>query len=106
VTVKRGADVVLEGWQVIGWDASNETLRSWTFDTDGGFSEGTWTRQGNRWLLREQGVAPDGSRTGADNTFSKVSDDKFTYESGNRTLNGEPQPAIGRIEIVRAKGAQ
>lgn len=106
VTVKRGADVVLEGWQIIGWDASDATLRSWTFDTDGGFSEGTWTRQGDRWLLRETGVAADGSRTGADNTFSKVSDDKFTYESGNRTLNGEPQPSISRIEIVRAKGAQ
>jgi hypothetical protein len=49
------------------------------------------------------GVTPDGSRTAADNTFSKLSNDRFTWESNNRTLNGLPQPSIGRIEINRVK---
>src|SRR4029077_16231986 len=69
VTVKRAGEVTLEGWQIIGWDPIEERLRSWTFDGGGGFSEGYFTRDGDRWLLRETGVAPDGSRTGADNTF-------------------------------------
>jgi uncharacterized protein (TIGR02246 family) len=104
VTVKRGGEVTLEGWQIIGWDPVQERLRSWTFDSDGGFSDGYFTHDGTRWLQRETGVTPDGSRTSADNTYSKVSDDKVTYESNNRTLDGEPQPSIGRIEINRVKG--
>ena len=104
VTVKRGGETTLEGWQIIGWDPIEGCIRSWTFDDEGGFSEGRLTREGNRWLQRETGVTADGSRTAADNTFSKVSDDRFTWESNNRTLDGLPQPGIGRIEINRMKG--
>jgi uncharacterized protein (TIGR02246 family) len=104
VTVKRGDEPVMEGWQIIGWDPVEEGIRSWTFDDQGGYSEGRWTREGQRWLDRETGYAADGSRTSADNTLTKVKDDMFFWESGNRTLDGDPQPGIGRIEIKRAKG--
>jgi uncharacterized protein (TIGR02246 family) len=104
VTVKRGAETTLEGWQIIGWDPIEGCIRSWTFDDEGGFSEGRWTREGDRWLQRETGVTPDGNRTAADITFSKRSNDRFTWESNNRTLDGLPQPGTGRIEINRVKG--
>ena len=106
VSVKRGEDPVLEGWQIIGWDPVTDSIRSWTFDDAGGYSEGQWTREGQRWLLREVGYAADGSRTTADNTITKVSADRISWESANRTLDGEPQPAIGRIEIRRVKGGE
>jgi len=105
VTVKRAGEVALEGWQVIGWDPVEERIRSWTFDGEGGFSEGRWSREGERWLLREAGFAADGSRTSADNTITKMSADRVTWESNNRTLDGDPQPSIGRIEINRVKGS-
>jgi uncharacterized protein (TIGR02246 family) len=104
VTVKRGDQPVLEGWQLIGWDPVEEGIRSWTFDDQGGYSEGYWTREGHRWLAREGGYAADGSRTSADHTITKINDEKFIWESGNRTLDGNPQPSIGRIEIKRVKG--
>jgi uncharacterized protein (TIGR02246 family) len=104
VTVKRGGTITLEGWQIIGWDPVEEAIRSWMFDGEGGFSEGRWTRDGDRWLMREIGVAPDGSRTAADSTISKLSADRCAWESTNRTLDGDPQPGIGRIEINRVKG--
>lgn len=104
ITVKRAGNVTLEGWQIIGWDPVNERIRSWTFDGEGGYSDGHWTRDGDRWLLRETGVTPDGNRTSADNTFTKLAADRLAWESTNRTLNGEPQPGIGRIEIHRVKG--
>ena len=104
VTVKNAGEVTLEGWQVIGWDPVEERIRTWTFDSEGGFADGYFTRDGERWLLRETGVAPDGSRTGADNTLTKLSADRFTWESNNRTLDGEPQPSVSRIEINRVKG--
>lgn len=104
ITVKRGDEVTLEGWQIIGWDAVEERLRSWTFDSAGGFADGYFTRDGNRWLLRESGYAADGSRMTADNTITRLSDNTVTWESDNRTLDGDPQPSISRIEINRVKG--
>ena len=62
VTVKRAGETTLEGWQIIGWDPVEERIRSWTFDGEGGFAAGWWTREGDRWLLRETGITPDGSR--------------------------------------------
>ncbi len=104
MTVKRGDETTLEGWQIIGWDAAQGRIRSWTFDSEGAFSEGVWTRSGNSWLVRDNGVLPDGSRTTSDQTISKSSAEKFTWEAYNRTLNGDLQPSIGRFEINRVKG--
>lgn len=104
VSVKRGDDPVLEGWQIIGWDPVAEGIRSWTFDDEGGYTEGTWIRDGQRWLVRESGYSSDGARSSADQTFTKVADDRLYWQSDNRTLDGDPQPAISRIEITRVKG--
>jgi hypothetical protein len=49
-------------------------------------------------------VTPGGNRTGADNTIIKLNADKYTWESNNRTLDGDPQPGISRIEVNRVKG--
>lgn len=104
VTVKRGDEPVLEGWQIIGWNPVDQCIRSWTFDDEGGFTDGRWTRDGQRWLVREIGYSSDGSRTTADVTLTKAGPDKLFWESSNRTLDGEPRPGIGRIEINRVKG--
>jgi uncharacterized protein (TIGR02246 family) len=104
VTVKRGDDPVLEGWQIIGWNPVEECIRSWTFDDAGGYTEGTWSRDGDRWLSREIGYAPDGSRTTADHILSKAGPDRLFWEATNRTLDGDPRPGISRIEINRVKG--
>ena len=104
VTVKRGGETTMEGWQIIGWDPIEAGIRSWTFDNEGGFSEARWTRDGSRWLIRETGMTSDGGRTSADITITKLADNRFTWESNNRTFDGEPQPVIGKIEISRVKG--
>ena len=104
VSVKKAGQVTLEGFQIIGWDPLEDRLRTWTFDDEGGYSEGHFTRNGDRWLLREVGVTPDGNRTSADNTFTKLGPDRFTWESNNRTLDGDPQPSVSRIEVRRVKG--
>jgi uncharacterized protein (TIGR02246 family) len=104
INVKLGGETTLEGWQIIGWDPVDQCIRSWTFDGEGGFGEAAWSRQGDRWLVRESGVNPAGGRITAENTITKLGADRFTWESNNRTLDGEPQPSAPRIEISRVKG--
>jgi uncharacterized protein (TIGR02246 family) len=101
--VSQGDDVLAEGWQIIGWDPIENRIRSWIFDSDGGYGQGVWTRDGNRWLVKETRVSADGSESSAEQTLTYVDPDHCTYESANRTLNGDLQPNIDKIEIDRVK---
>jgi uncharacterized protein (TIGR02246 family) len=48
----RQKDRDLKGFQMIGKDAdSGGGLRSWTFESEGGFGEATWSRDGKKWVL-------------------------------------------------------
>ncbi len=38
--------------QRLGWDPVQQKIRSWTFDADGGFSEGYWTPTENGWIVK------------------------------------------------------
>ncbi len=101
--VSQGDGVLLEGWQIIGWDPIENRIRSWIFDSEGGYGQAFWTRDGNRWLLKETRVSADGSESSAEQTLTYVDQDHCTFESANRTLNGDLQPNIDKIEIDRVK---
>jgi uncharacterized protein (TIGR02246 family) len=101
--VSDGGDAVLEGWQIIGWDPKEKRIRSWIFDSDGGYGQGTWTRDGNHWLIKETRVAADGTESSAEQTLTYVDPNHCTYESANRTLNGDPQPNIAKVDIDRVQ---
>lgn len=45
--------------EVIGWDPASATIRSWVFTSEGRFAEGTWSRHGERWLVRMEGRGAD-----------------------------------------------
>jgi len=95
-----------DGWEIIGWDPIGRQIRSWIFDSNGGFGEATWTTDGDDWLVRASNILPDGSRSTAENVLTKVDDNKFTWESENRTLNGDPRPSIDKIEVQRVAQSQ
>ena len=51
---KKGVDQA--GTEVIGWDPHAKRLRSWVFDSNGGFGENMWVKDGNRWLMQYSGT--------------------------------------------------
>src|SRR5262245_44440081 len=94
-------DDSFSGMQIIGWDPANKTIRSWTFDSNGTFSEGTWQERGGRWFIRNRGTLPDGRAATMVNVMKKVNEDSFTWQTVERTAGGELQPNIDEIVIVR-----
>jgi uncharacterized protein (TIGR02246 family) len=94
-------EVEMAGVQVVGWDPAAKAIRSWTFDSDGGFSEATWTRQGDRWFIRNNGVLGDGRKASAVNTIKKIDDNSFTWQTTERTAGGELLPNVDEVLIVR-----
>jgi len=98
----KGADQTeTDGWEIIGWDPARQQIRSWIFDSNGGFGESTWANDGEHWLIQASNVLPDGSHSTAEHVLTRVDDNKFTWESQNRTLNGDPQPSLDKIEVQR-----
>ena len=91
----------LEGTQVIGWDARNGSIRSWVFDSDGGFGEGAWTRDGNRWQVRSKQTLADGTIASSVNIYTYVDENNSTWQSVNRKINGELTPSISEVRVSR-----
>ncbi len=88
--------------EVIGYDTVAGAVRSWMFDSNGGFGEGTWRQEGNKWINSYTGTALDGSTTTAQHITTYVDDKKYTWESVNRQMDGEVLPNIDKIEVIRA----
>jgi hypothetical protein len=90
-----------EGMQIIGWDPAEQTIRSWTYDADGGFGEERWRRTGDRWSIRAKYTLPDGARGSATNLIRPVDANRYTWRSVNRVLGGALVPDIDEVMVVR-----
>lgn len=91
----------LDGTQVIGWDPAAGTIRSWMFDSDGGFGEGAWSKKGASWIVKFSQVMPDGRKASATNIYTLVDGNTFTWKSIGRKVGGEFLPNIDEVKIVR-----
>ena len=98
--------VNMAGMQVIGWDPAEKQIRSWVFDSDGGFAEGRWTKAGNRWSVVTAGTLPDGGKASSVNVITYVDDDQFKWKSLNRTAAGQLLPNIDEVVVVRGQSAE
>jgi hypothetical protein len=94
-------DIRMSGMQLIAWDAAQENIRSWTFDSDGGFGEDTWTQSGNTYTVRAKYTLPDGGKASAVNVMTFINNDRCTWKSVNREIDGEIQPDVEEISLVR-----
>jgi hypothetical protein len=103
--LKIDDEVTLEGYQIVGWDPLAGQIRSWTFDSDGGFGDGLWIQDGNRWLVKVSFVLPDGARASALNVYTYVDDDTILWQSIDREVAGELQPSIPEVTVIR-QGSQ
>ena len=62
-TVSVRDRIEMAGMQIVGWDPAAKQIRSWVFDSDGGFGEGVWSKKDKRWYVQATGTLPDGSKT-------------------------------------------
>jgi uncharacterized protein (TIGR02246 family) len=99
----KGDGRTLTGTQRIGKDHSTGRLRSWTFESGGGFGEAVWDRDGKKWLVEAKGVLEDGSTLTATNILTRIDDDAFTWQSTNRTVDEDDLPDLPPIKVTRVK---
>lgn len=86
--------------QRIGWDPLEGCLRSWTFDSDGGFSTGEWVPTEAGWVVKSEAVMPDGTTGSATVTITPVDADHFVVRSSDRIVGGVDEPEF-ELTIAR-----
>ncbi len=91
----------LEGTQIIGWDPAAGTIRSWMFDSDGGFGEGIWSNKENTWTVKFSQVLPDGRKASATNIYTLVDGNTITWRSIGRKVDGEFLPNVEEVKMIR-----
>jgi uncharacterized protein (TIGR02246 family) len=104
--VVAGDKIDMSGVQMIGWDPIAEQIRSWVFDSDGGFAEATWTKKGDQWHIQNNGSLPDGHKATSLNILTYVDGDSFKWESVNRAVDGELLPNVAAVVVVRAPATE
>jgi uncharacterized protein (TIGR02246 family) len=93
---------ITTGTQVIGYDPTTGEIRSWLFDSEGGFAESAWSEEENRMVGRTRSVLADGSAAHSTDVLTRVSNDEFTVQSTDRTIDGESVENGDMIRVVRA----
>jgi uncharacterized protein (TIGR02246 family) len=105
-TASVEGNVNLTGMQFVGWDASRKQIRSWVFDSDGGFAQGVWTNKAGRWFIMTRATLPTGKLASSTSVLRPTGKDSFSWQKVNRVVDGEILPDIDRVEIVRQPQAK
>ena len=100
ISVTKEDKVVMKSSQRIGWDALHGTPRSWTFDSDGGFAEATWTQVDDTWVVRSSAVMPDGLTGSAILKISGIENGRYVMTGTNRII-GNAMEDDYQIKVVK-----
>jgi len=91
----------MNGVQRIGWDPARKKLRSWTFDSEGGFINGLWTMQGQQWLVTSAGVTAGGDTVTGTAVYTVIDPEMITWQYRNLIVGDEVRDASPVVTMVR-----
>jgi uncharacterized protein (TIGR02246 family) len=101
-TMKVLGQNYLDGHQIIGWDPSRKKIRSWFFDSNGGWGESTWSKDNNnQWFASTVFIMNDGRKASALHIYKKKDANQYIFSSVARDINGIIQPDIGPFTVVK-----
>jgi len=89
------------GTQRIGWCPLSHKLRTWIFDSEGGYADGFWHRDGNDWALKCSGVNADGESMSYTTLYTLVNNHTMTWQYVDLEIDGVRQDDSEVYTIVR-----
>lgn len=93
--------VELTGTQIFAFDPTKQKIRSWFFDSDGGFGEATWTKKEKSFVSETVQTLANGSLASSINIYTPIDSNSYTFESTGREVAGQMLPDIEPIKIVK-----
>jgi uncharacterized protein (TIGR02246 family) len=99
--VSTAEGVAREGTQVIGWDPRSRQIRSWTFESDGSFGDGTWSKSGDDWLVKSTQTLADGRASSGTFVMSSVDENTLSVQLIGHEIDGLPIASNPPVQVVR-----
>jgi uncharacterized protein (TIGR02246 family) len=102
-TVRQQNAVVSSGVQLIGWDPRTGQIRSWSFDSSGGYGQGIWSVTPEGWSIESRGVLADGTLTASRESLVRLpaKQDEFRWRSTQRMVGSNTLPDTEDIVMDR-----
>ncbi|WP_417849310.1 YybH family protein [Thalassoglobus sp.] len=91
----------LSGVQRTGWDPIHKKIRSWTFDSSGGFMSGIWTQLDGSWILTSAGFNSDGETVTSTAVYQIVDAETVKWHFENLVVGDEVHLSGNKITMVR-----
>ena len=91
--------------QRVGWDPLSKQFHSWEFDSEGGYGEGVWSRDGDQWVIKHTGVRPEGLTASATHLVARERPDLVRWVSVNRVVGDERADRDEEAMMVRVPPA-
>lgn len=101
--VKIFAQDELQGYQIIAWDEAEKVIRSWIFDSDGGFGEGIWKKSPEGWYVPTKYILSDGRHASATSVYERIKDDSYVFSSIDREVDDEMLSNLDPVQVQRVK---
>lgn len=92
---------VITGTQRIGYDPPTGHLKTWIFDSSGGYADGYWHREGEHWVVQSSGVTADGRMASGTSIFTPIDNHRMTWHTVDRVIGGERVPDVEDVTVVR-----
>ncbi len=99
--ITREGETVMNGNQRIGWDPLRKQLRSWTFDSAGGFFEGQWVQADDHWLVTVNGVTAEGEPASGTSVYTLVDAEMITWRYRDLIIGNTISEDMAPITMVR-----
>ncbi|BBO33163.1 YybH family protein [Lacipirellula parvula] len=99
--VVREGEEPFQGTQIIGWDPIAKQIRSWTFNSDGSFGEGSWSQNGAEWIVRKTETQADGRLASGTQVITQIDPVTVTVQTIAKEIDGAPEPASEPVTMKR-----
>lgn len=91
----------MDGVQRLGWDPVRKQIRSWTFDSRGGFFDGYWSQNGDDWQVTISGVTADGEAVSGLAVYRLIDEELIHWQYRYLTVGEELREDSPVIVMVR-----
>jgi uncharacterized protein (TIGR02246 family) len=91
----------MTGTQRIGYDPLTGHLKAWIFDSAGGYADGYFHSEGEKWILQTSGVTSDGRMASGTQIFARDEKHRMSWQAVDYVIGGERIPDIPKVTIVR-----
>jgi uncharacterized protein (TIGR02246 family) len=100
-TTRKQNDETTTATQILAVHPGTGAIQSWTFESDGSLGEAVWSRTDKGWTAKVTSVTADGDKVKATTILTPSDENTFTFQSTQRTVDGEKAADVGPIKVTR-----